>query len=192
MNIVIPIDDWHDDAMRSESEITSRDDVLKQIDDGTPTAVVARRTLVWREKGVAPNDMMQPNKLLLQAGAREEISRMVRSQRHAVNIGGKLHKAPSYVGPIRTPENEAEKEPTEDGESVTMQTTMPGFAADMPKSYIKYTDRRAGELAENYILNVVPGYVYPRLLTIRESGGSMDAVLDALIDKLNAIRAELK
>lgn len=183
LTIHIPIGDWQLEALRTETPITNRDDVLKAVESGVQTAQIARRVIVWREMGLTPSDFMRPNKLLLHAGAREDIARMVRAAQHTVKVKDRSYRAPDYVGPVQTPE------PEDDGNGQTFQTTIPD---DQPTTYVKHSDPAAAKLAEDYLLRIVGGHIWPRLLTIYESGGNVPDIVKQLKKQLDEMVLRLK
>ncbi len=117
---------------------------------------VARMAIVWREMGEAPDTIMQPNKMLLYAGAQHSLARLVQRQRHEVEgKNGQKFDMSTYVGAV------TEGEGTEDG--------------GIEQSYVRYDDKRATERAQQYLANTVPGHIWGRLLLIYENGGDVKA-----------------
>ena len=154
LQITIPIQDWHDEAIATETPITSTEDIIELIEKGMHTGQVGTMALVWRELGEAPKDIMRPNKVLIYAGAQENVSSLVRARRHEVETkDGKRYRVPDYVGAV--------------GES--------GEDGIMEQYYVRHDDRRARERAETYLFDIVPSHVWKRLLLIYENGGDVKA-----------------
>jgi hypothetical protein len=153
LKIVIDIQDWYDEALKSETPITSTDDIINLLEKEISSGEIGRMTLAWREVGEAPADILQPNKLLLYGAARENVSRIARSRKHDIEVGGATYEAYDYVGSVR--------EAYEDN----------GFE----QSYVRYDNPKAQERSENYLSEIVPGHIWNRLLLLHESGGDVKA-----------------
>ena len=151
MVLTIDVEDWHQEALRDESPIAAAGDILERLEKGEHTAEVARKTIIWREKGVGDGAALPPNKLLLLAGAQQRVSRLAARQRHEVEgKDGKMFAARSFVGAVDS----------DDGNE---------------QSYVMYDDKQAVDRANEYLENMVPGHIWRRLLTVYENGGDVKA-----------------
>lgn len=75
--VEIDISDWEMEAMRAETLVRDREEIVQLLQDEN-SARVARAAIVSREKEIAPAGIMRPNKLLLQAGAQHEVSKIAK------------------------------------------------------------------------------------------------------------------
>lgn len=167
LSVQIDISDWEREALSDETPIEDRQDILERLEAGNHTAAVARAAVVWREKNVAPGDIIGPNKVLLQTGAQLEVSRIARgAKREIVARNGRAYKAPALVGQV--PDGREKEE-----------------GALSEESYISSHDKRARERAEQYLLEVVPGHIWNRLLVIYANGGDIEEVTSRLKERIN-------
>jgi len=158
LTITIPIDDWHDEALKTEMPITDKQTIIDLIEAGLHTAKVGRMAITWRELGEAPGDILRPNKVLLESAAQHNISQIVRAQKHEVETkDGKIYYSRDYVGQLSDDEDGYEQ------------------------SYIHYTSRAAVERALTYLENAVPGHIWNRLITLYENGGDYKEAARSLI-----------
>ena len=170
MEVSINIEDWHREALATETPIKDVDTILELLEQGMHSGQVARMAVVWREKGEAPDGLINPNKTLLYVGAQDSVTRLVQRQRHKVDgKNGQTFEASSYVGAV--------SEGQEDG--------------GMEQSYVRHDDKRAIERAQHYLASAVPGHVWGRLLLIYENGGDVKAAsrqlkreIDEMVKKL--------
>ena len=156
LEIKIPIDDWKEEALENETPITDEDTILSMLDQGLHSGQVARMTLAWRAMGECPDDILKPNKVLLYAGAQEQVSLIARAKMHPVETEkGLVFNAHDYIGAVANGEEEEE-------------------------SYIHYTNKKALKRASNYLEKRVPGHIWPRLLLMYENGGDIKAAVREL------------
>lgn len=170
LTIQIPVDDWAEEALRDEVPIVDNVTILEALERGEHTAKIARRYLVWRELGEAEEDTLPTNKVLLNAGATSAVSHIARSDKVKVETKSGTYEANALVGSTRRPSMEED----DDGES-----------------YIRYDDPEAVERAEKYLLRVVPGHIWSRMLLAHKTGGDvkdlakqLKDLIDEMVDKL--------
>lgn len=163
MELKIDVTDWHEETKREEIEIKNDDDIYALLDKGEHTGKIGRAIIVNRELGNADENIIKPNKLILSSGAQLEVSRLAARKRHEVETeSGAKFQARSYVGEVQ------------DGQ-------------DTDESYVTYTDDKAAERAKRYLTNMIPGYIWPRLLTLYEANENVQEVADelkSLIDEM--------
>lgn len=170
MKIVIDISDWEEEVDDSV-KIQERDDIIEMLSLGLSTGLVARATIVSREKGVADENIIGSNKALLNLGAQLEISKVARSATEEVMASdGKVYHLRSLVGRVQNLSQESRDE----------------------ESYIPVYDDRAMERAIDYLLHVVPGHIRSRLEIIYAKGGDIDSITAQLKDEINKQVYDLK
>lgn len=165
------ITDWRDEAYRAEMIITKDDDIFEALDQGKHTAQIARSVIVSREIEKAPEDIIKPNKALLNIAAQKEI--IEKASRRKIEYrteSGKLIEAPQYVGSVSiTPDEDIDE------------------AMELEEAFVNSKSEKAYRRAESYLLNVVPGHIYSRFAIIDLNRGdlrSIAAQLKARIDHL--------
>lgn len=198
LTVHIPIGDWHARTMQAELEISSENDLYAAVEQGVDTITLAEAVVVCRELGLDPDsplNFIDPNKLLLRAGAIGNVMRILRKRKHQVTApNGATYEAHDYVGVVREPETEAvevEGLTTDAGTTVKYEQTTALVAEPEKNAYVRYSDPQAIVRAENYLKNQVPGHIWPRLLTIYENQGDVKRVLGELREKLDEFEQRL-
>jgi hypothetical protein len=160
------ISDWRDEAYQDEFLPESKDEIMDAVETGKHTAEIARATIVSREVGHAPDDIIRENKLLVMSGAMNDISRMVRNTKTEIEtVSGKTWKVPAFLG-----------HPT--GE-------------DVEQSYVS-TDTNKGKVwAEKYLETAVVSHIRNRLATIYQNGGDVTEAADKLKSRIDGLIAGL-
>lgn len=162
----IDITDWNKEAHEDKFFPESEDDIIAALEREVHTAKTARATIVSREIGKAPDDILPENKLLLMAGAMHDISKMVSRRKIKIETSsGKSFEVPSLLG----------KPAGEDSDT----------------SYIPIDSNKAQEWAENYLDTVVIGHIRNRLATIYLNGGDIEEIAMQLKLKIDEITKEL-
>jgi len=94
--IVIPVDDWIKEYQTNEPNL-SDEDALMQARQQYTTGELARMLLGARTVKAIPEDILQPDKVLLWIGAREEVSLKVTRRRMTVTVKGKDIEVHEFV-----------------------------------------------------------------------------------------------
>jgi len=137
------ITDWRDEALRNETIFTDRHDIIDALDDGQNTNQIGRAAMVSRALGEAPDDILRPNKFLLNAAATQDVIAIARHEKVIYETDeGKKIRVNAFVGSVKMKDEEGEEIETDSG-----------------PSFVRSDDRLATERAEAYLLNVVPGHV---------------------------------
>jgi hypothetical protein len=150
---VIEIDytDWFDKVTSEEEVVTEQESIIKALKAGERTGDLAIRTIVSREMGIAPKDIIRANKLLLYTGACADISAHAKAAKYEVRVeNGNVYEIAELVGNVGKREEDLDEE-----------------------SYVLVTSGKALEWANIYLENTVPGHIRPRLLTIYENRGDV-------------------
>jgi len=164
------ITDWREEVMREEFLPKDKDDILSGIENGLHTAQVARAAIVSRAMNEAPEDIIRPNKVLLQVGGQQDISQIVARQKVDIETkSGKTWKVPAFIGDQDDDEGQ---------------------------SYYPSDSNKAKEIAEQYLQTQVVGHIRNRLATIYQNGGDvvenatwLKMKIDSLVDDLMEPRA---
>ena len=166
------ITDWYKETMRDETIVESEQDVLGLLDKGEHSAKIARSAIVSRELGKAPDDILRPNKVLLTAGALNDISFMAKKVTLEVEgKNGKTYDAPGYVGRIgRMPDDD---EPGEEPKE------------DKGPSYVRTQSTTGLNRAEAYLTTTIPTHVWNRLLVVKANGGDVRTSAELLIESID-------
>ena len=148
------ITDWRDEAYRDELMPTNDEEIIDAISNGKSTAQLARATIVSRELGNAPDDILRPVKILWMSGAAVDIGQKVRSKTVTIETeDGKTYEAKAYIGKSGRPHltKDDEEEDTDDG----------------GPSYVDSDNPLMAERAHNYITRTVPGHIWERMKQLK-------------------------
>lgn len=163
MELKIDVTDWHEETKREEMEIKSDNDIYALLDKGEHTGKIGRAIIVNRELGNADENIIKPNKLILNSGAQLEVSRLAARKRHEVETeSGAKFQARSYVGEVQ------------DGQ-------------DTDESYVSHSDDKAADRTRRYLMSIIPGHIWQRFLILYEAGENIQEVADelkSLIDEM--------
>lgn len=172
--IEIPYDDWLEETQREGLSIKSKDDIIQALRQGISTSKVTVATIVSREEGIAPEDIISPNKSLLYMGARGDVINIVHKEKHDVVLkDGSTYEIHDLNGRIGR-EMEAEQTVEDD--------TGPSFVDRNNELYLKR--------ACDYLEFVVPGYIAPRLVQIFECKGDVKEAIGKLRNFLDEMEKQ--
>lgn len=174
--IAIDVSAWVEDALRDEQIMTSADDATRQIAQGVPLGKVARNAVVSRQGGAAPEDLIAPNRALLNIGAYHDVhQRFIRTAlKQVIAANGAKYKTARFVG--------APREAPAPEDDVIFQATMDGIVADAlaATGYADTDDdaQRAKALtwATTYLVDTVPAHTWTHLTTVYALGGDVKAI----------------
>ena len=163
------ITDWYEETMRNETIVENDNDIISLLDKGNHSAKIARSAIVSRELGKAPSDILRPNKVLLTAGALNDISYIVKKVTLEVKgKGGKTYEAPGYVGRIGRMPDEDEEKPNDEEEP----------------SYVRTKSTIGLNRAEAYLTTTIPTHIWNRLLVVKANGGDVKECANQLIENI--------
>jgi len=186
----IDITDWQDEWLREEVEIKSSSDlILCVVDDGHSNAQAARMAIVQRELGIAPDGILKPNKVLLNAGARAQVAVMI-SNRHteAEMPNGKMYDVRTYIAPPgRKPADDDEKDESGNGYEAEQKAIAPIAKIDGngDRRYAQFDTARGLELALRWLERWVPGLLFERFKQIAAAGGDIEAAAEMVKSKID-------
>lgn len=167
MNISIPIDDWLEEYQRQYVDLTSEAAIFDLLLSKFSTAEVARFVLVARALGKTQEDIIEPDKLLLQSGARAAIANMYKRAKITVTTdAGTELEIRAYVGKLSEDEG--------DDKLVSAQS------------------QEGVDRAVSYCLNTIAGHTFGRFkiivvndpLLLVEVKQQMKAKLDEMVERL--------
>ena len=174
--ITIPIDDWDEQYIQDEPDVTTDDAIIARLLEGITTAQVARHTIVARERGDAPENILKPNKLLLFTGAQKQVSEKYQRRTRVVEVpSGKSYEVREYSAPVR------EKQEDDEAGTLTDEATISIIA---PLVSIDDKDQSVSN-AERYLLNVAMGHIWPRLVEIAYHGGDVEEIVKIIKQRLD-------
>jgi len=178
--ITILYQDWLEEFIANEPDVSDEDAIIRELKEkGHKSAEVARFTIVARERGEAPENILPPNKLLLMAGARLSIAGISR-RKVAVQIEDKILNIRELVAVPRE-----EGEPDSD-EAASHQPP------ERAQQWVGYTDERALDGAEYYLLNTLNGHIWSRLVILAAGKRDFELIADKLMVQIQAMVDTLK
>ncbi len=173
MEVVIDVTDWEDEVKRSEDFIDSDDELFRLVEKGKKTGEIAKSIIISRQSGIAPDDIIRPDKVLYLVGAMTDVHQKVVRQKHKVTTeSGANYESRSYVGAVK---DEDEEKPDGDGDF-----------------YISSHSSEAIIRANKYLDNVAPGHIWNRLLIIYENEGDVEQAADEFKAKIDKMVERLK
>jgi len=188
MKIVIPIDDWLEEYLRAEPDVTSSDAVVHELLDGKRNVrQLARMVIVAQERGEAEG-LISPPKTLLNTGGAAEISSILTQRKVEVQApNGNTYLARELVGHIGRPPN---AEPPVAG-GVELVAEAVGPEDDHDHTFHLITDERALELAYKYLQTRVLGEIWGRFLIlvehkadVRQAAEMLHSEIDEMVGRL--------
>ncbi len=179
MTTVIKIDvtDWAVEHDEIEPDVSS-EDKLVELSTKYHTIKLARMAIIAREKGLMPEGIMPPNKVVLQSGAWLRISSLIKrrvSEKELPN--GKTVEFREFVGVVRD----------EDGQNTGDTLSAHADSSLTTDLYVHAESDEGLERAIDYLLKRIPGYVYGRLVTIAANGGDVRKAADELKGKIDEL-----
>ena len=188
--LVLKIDctDWADEYMTSEPDLSSEDAMVRAHQEGKlHIAQIGRFVIVARERGDAPDDIVLPNKMLLQLGANGNIADKFRARKRRVTTeSGQEIVVREMVAPVS--ELRAR---TGDGDDLALDLTASEPDESNAYVWVDCETTLALERAEKYLQRSVPGHIWPRLALIAVNDGDVAGAADLLHDKIDEMVAKL-
>lgn len=166
--IRIDVTDLEEEAQREEADMSSEDAMLAEhVARQWHPFKTGRVALGARSLGIAPEDILPPNKLLLMNGAATAVLKVLQRRYHDAVIGDTTYRSRSWVG------------------------TNDGKPDDQGQTFIAADSDGALDRAERYLLDIVPRHIWGRMLIIAEHGGDLEAVAKALHAEIDRMVTEL-
>jgi hypothetical protein len=179
LTVYADIGDWDEEAHRKELIPESKEDIVKAVRVGNSTAEIARATVVSRERGHAPLDIIRPIKMLIQVGAQLDIISIMHQQRITGKTEkGKEYNIPEFVGVV------AEK-------LVAGEEDLPDDEQSHETSYVTSESAEGLQRAMDYLERVIPGHIRNRLYIIHHDGGDVRNEADKLKEAVDELVNEL-
>lgn len=179
LTIKIPVEDWNQEFLQEEPNLTGENSLIDLRLQGVHPAKIGRLAIIARERGVAPDDILPANKLLLNTGAALEISTAIAARKRTVETAdGKEIEVREFVAPVR--EEEEGHHTYDNQDNSASPSPLPDNTA-----IISVLSDTARARALDYLLKIVPGYVYGRLAIIAVNGGDVAAAADSLKGKID-------
>ena len=163
----IEIGDWIEEVSREEAQFADEDEMLREhVARKWSPLKTGRLAIAARHLGRAPEGILSGNKNLVNLGAACEVVRKFESKGREAKIGERSFRVPSYVGAL-------------------------GATGLETETYIDSQDGEALERVERYLVRVLPGHVWPRLLLLAEAGRDVGSVVEKIKGALDALVAEM-
>ena len=179
------ITDWREEADELGFVPKNQKDMVDALAEGHTTAQVARASIVSRERGYADENILRPNKLLMQTGAMLQVGQAARNKRDVGQLpNGKTVNAPAYVGRVvHTAPTIPELGSDDEAQAQLFELealagggdsgNVPPPDSDGP-SYVDGGSYEAQRRAEQYLEDIVPGHIWDRLVIIARNGTAQD------------------
>ena len=179
MTTVIKIDvtDWAVEHDEIEPDVSS-EDKLVELSTKYHTIKLARMAIIAREKGLMPEGIMPPNKVVLQSGAWLRISSLIKRRVKEFELpNGNTVEVREFVGAVKDENDHVH------GDALDSDVDS-SFTADL---YVHSESDEGLGRAIDYLLKRIPGYVYGRLVTIAANGGDVRKAADELKGKIDEL-----
>lgn len=173
------ITDWQDEFNQIEPDIRTKEDLIKLRQTNLPPAQVGRLAIVSRAMGLADEDILSPNKELLNWGSAQEIASMMAKARQTIKLAnGKEIIARKFVGhemPDETEDLEAEPD---------------NGNAPVDYSMVTSNSPAAIDRAARYLMSNVLGRVRERLVIVAQDKEAFKQTVKDFRQEFEAIVAE--
>lgn len=152
--IKIPINDWVEEFNTIEADVKNEDDLIKGRMQGYSPQQMGRLAITARELGLAPDDILPPNKAMLNSGSAISIAQMIASRHKAIELeNGQTVTVREFVGSVREEEEDQQADETH---SADVESDAPDQSPDDLR-LVAYNDPEAKERAVRYLFkNVMP------------------------------------
>lgn len=188
--LVLGIDctDWADEYMLSKPDLSSEDAMVRaHQEEKFHIAQIGRFVIVARERGDAPDDIIAPNKMLLQLGTNRDVADKFRARKRRVTTeSGQEIVVREMVAPV----SELEARDS-DGDDFALDLVTSKLDEGDAHIWVDCETAQALERAEKYLQRSVPGHIWPRLALIAVNGGDVAGAADELRDKINEMVEKL-
>lgn len=175
--IRINIDPWVAEYEATEPDVRNHDAIIGRCLEGVPTAKVGQYTLVAREKGDAPDDILPPNDHLLLSGARGAVQSIFAQRKiERETEDGRRYTVREFVSLYGREQAEAAQKIADNAEM-----------AAVASGIVKSSDKRAAYLAEDYLLETMPAHIASRFAILKELDEDVRAVGGELIKRIQEL-----
>lgn len=186
------VTDWDDEFMQVEPDLSGDNPLIDlQTKYGLKPAQIARFLSIARLRGLADEQILPAIKHMIMHGGAVYISRYTARQERSYEINGKEYQGRAFVAEVKEDEVEDEDQAQSDThrDSVQSEAPVPPFVND---KLVEAGDPIAYERAAHYLLSVVPGYIWGRLLIVAEQQpDELDQVVDELKNKIDEMVTRL-
>jgi len=180
VRVIIDVTDWGGEL---EKHGMTKDDIVSLVlDDGYTTGQVARAAVFHRATGNAEEDVLRSDKLLLYAGAAQNVTqRMKKLKREVTMPSGQSYMVREAVGkPGRGSDGD-------EGAELDKET----IATMSDRSFVLVDSEEALERARHYVLKNIPGHIFERLKVITVAGGDVKEVVKELHKEIDRMVGRL-
>jgi len=169
----IDVTDLAEEALRDERAFDSTEELIDYgVGQGMTIRQMGCRGLGARAAGLAKEEILPPNRTLLEVGAQEVTKERVQRMGDRVQVGKRTVFVPDFIGrPMQWPVGEE---------------------GDAEPGYVRRGDPLAQERVRQYVLKAIPGHVMGRMVTWREMGQDCGELMHELFELLREMLLELQ
>ena len=175
LEINIDVTDWMEETLRDENIVTSKEDVVELAKSGQHTSKIARATIVSRELGNAPENIVRPSKSLLLAATALDVAGIIRSQRAIAQTPNGERSVNMFTG--RGNIDECVPNPVDDGhEAALFESSMEAMPTITDDDEIE-----EGDDGPSYVMLGDPWYIKRHVRYLRKTvvGNRMSSIYGA-------------
>lgn len=174
--VKVDVTDWKDEALREEAVPQTNEELVSlAVRQGMSARTAARYAIAARAAGLAPDDVLPNDKVLLGNGGGLVVHMMVANAKERIKIGNREYLARKYKAIQKQ-----EKEPSDNGDQSELEVE----SALPEHGYTQLGTQVSIENAINYLRNRVPGHIWNRLIEIAAAEGDVKTAAEELIDKI--------
>jgi len=166
-NIDIDIGDWVDEYLEHDPAISGEEGIVNLVDEGYSTGQIARMAVAARENELAPPGLLLDNKMLLYAGARADIAKLLASRTQLVKI--------------------------ENGHEIEIRALLGSGEAfgEGTACFVPFDSEEGVRRAYRYLEKVVPGHIYNHLKVLAAVGGDVEEAGEQIKGKVDELVGRL-
>lgn len=176
--VKVDVTDWKDEALREEAVPQTNEELVSlAVRQGMSARTAARYAIAARAAGLAPDDVLPNDKILLGNGGGLVVHMMVANAKERIKIGDREFLARKYKA---IQKQEDEEEPSGNGDQLELEIESP-----LPEhGYTELGTPASIDNAVDYLRNRVPGHIWNRLIEIAAAEGDVKGAAEELVDKI--------
>lgn len=203
--LTIPIGEWMREYVREEIDVSTEEKIVElATKDKMPTSQIARMVIIAREAGAAPEKIIPPNKLLLNAGGAASIQQIIATRYRELEIANnKTVKVREFVAPVREVYTQVKADEIQpinelvvpmldlEEREITEMEESPVNQPENETGFVTVQSEAACQRAIDYLLGRIPGYVYSRLAIVAVNRGEVAQIAERLKTEIDRVVGEL-
>ncbi len=184
--VTVDVTDWKEEALREEIvPQTSEELVSLAVKEGMSAKTAARYAIAVRAAGLAPDDVLPGNKVLLGNGGGHAVHLMIASAKEKIKVGDKEYLARKYKAIQKV-----DKAVSSEGNGEILDLEIDSILPD--HGYTEIGTPESIENAIQYLRNQVPGHIWNRLIEIKAADGDVEKAVEELVDKVREMAGKLE